>query len=152
MPWGSKVRMLVMANKLWADRTAKANADKSTRSYGIGFKILQIETTPRERTGSYKEELKKYSFIDTLNADKADEKEESEGSSDDDEENNSKTKSENDEDNDGDEEKDDDDDDGDDDDSDDDESDDSPPPPKASAKSSSVKQPAKTSSSKGKGR
>jgi len=60
--WGSKVRMIVMVNKLWA---AKAKHQVTqTRSYGITMKIMQMEIIPRERSSSIKDQFAKYAFID----------------------------------------------------------------------------------------
>ena len=130
--WGSKVRMIVMANKLWADKTAKNQADPNQRIYGISFKILSIETTPSEKTGSYKDALKNYAFIDVGDEEKHDE----------DDKEADKVKEDNDE-----KEEDDDDEEEEDEEEEEEESDEDPEPPK-----SSKKPPAKPSSSKGKSR
>jgi len=42
--WGCSLRMIVMANKLWADRDVNNN---NTREYALSFKILSMEITPR---------------------------------------------------------------------------------------------------------
>ena len=60
--WGSKVRMIVMVNKLWA---AKAkNPTTGTRGYGVTMKIVQLEVIPREKSGSIREQFSRYAFID----------------------------------------------------------------------------------------
>lgn len=62
MPWGSKVRFIVMMNKLWAEKNPKG--DSKSRMYGLSFKVLSIETTPREGGGSLREVVQQYSFRD----------------------------------------------------------------------------------------
>jgi hypothetical protein len=59
--WGSKVRMIVMVNKLWA---AKAKDNNGSRRFGVTMKILQMEVIPREKSGSIKEQFTRYAFID----------------------------------------------------------------------------------------
>lgn len=58
--WNSKVRFIVMANKLWASRN-KDSAGK--RKFGVSLKIIQMEVTPSERNTSVGEAFKKYAFI-----------------------------------------------------------------------------------------
>ena len=62
MPWGSTVRFIVMMNKLWAEKNPKG--DVKTRQYGLSFKILSIETTPREGGGSLRDVVQQYAFRD----------------------------------------------------------------------------------------
>lgn len=62
MPWGSKVRFIVMMNKLWAEKNPKN--DSKNRMYGLSFKVLSIETTPREGGGSLREVVQQYAFRD----------------------------------------------------------------------------------------
>lgn len=73
MPWGSKVRFIVMMNKLWAEKNPKG--DSKTRSYGLAFKILSIETTPREGGGSLREVVQQYAFRDNEEEETANEEE-----------------------------------------------------------------------------
>jgi len=61
LTWGSKIRLIVMMNKLWAEKAPKNSKE---RQYGFGFKILSIETTPRVKQGSYKESISNYAFQD----------------------------------------------------------------------------------------
>lgn len=63
LPWGSKVRMIVMMNKLWAEKTAKTKG--ADRNFGLSFKILSIETTPREKNSTIRESIENYAFLDT---------------------------------------------------------------------------------------
>ncbi|QKF94039.1 hypothetical protein QKU48_gp0581 [Fadolivirus algeromassiliense] len=62
MPWGSKVRMIVMMNKMWAEKTEKDEG--VPLKFGLSFKVLSIETTPREKSGSYRDAIANYAFID----------------------------------------------------------------------------------------
>jgi hypothetical protein len=48
--WNSEVRLIVMANKLWAEKNKK-DANAKFREYAISFKILQLEVIPREKSG-----------------------------------------------------------------------------------------------------
>jgi len=48
MPWGSKVRLIVMMNKMWAEKNPK-DGDSDVRKFGLTFKVLSIETTPRQK-------------------------------------------------------------------------------------------------------
>lgn len=59
--WNSKVKMIIMMNKMWADKTPKEKG--ADRKYGLGFKILSMEITPRDKPTSYKEEIANYAFI-----------------------------------------------------------------------------------------
>lgn len=66
MPWGSKVRFIVMMNKLWAEKNPKGT--EKNRQYGISFKVLSIETTPRETGGgSLRDLVQQYAFRDEDN-------------------------------------------------------------------------------------
>lgn len=60
--WGCKVRMIVMMNKMWADKQPKEQG--VDRKYGIGFKVMSLEITPSERQGSFRTEVQNYAFID----------------------------------------------------------------------------------------
>jgi hypothetical protein len=62
LTWNSKVRMIVMMNKMWADKNEKEKG--SGRKYGLAFKILSMEITPRESAGSYKDAVANYAFVD----------------------------------------------------------------------------------------
>ncbi len=64
--WGCTARMIVMVNKLWASKSP--STDKFYR-YGISMKILQMEVTPRERSGSIKESFSRFAFIDPEDTD-----------------------------------------------------------------------------------
>lgn len=59
--WNSKIKMIVMMNKMWADKMPKEKG--KDRKYGLGFKILQMEITPREKNNSFKDEISNYAFI-----------------------------------------------------------------------------------------
>src|SRR5690606_11595969 len=48
--WGSEVRMLVMMNKLWADKVSKKKGQP--REYALAFKILALECIPRRGGGN----------------------------------------------------------------------------------------------------
>jgi len=60
--WGSKVRMIVMMNKMWADKQPKEAG--SDRKFGLGFKVMSLEITPSERQGLFRTEVQNYAFID----------------------------------------------------------------------------------------
>ena len=62
MPWGSKVRMIVMMNKIWAEKNPKD--EEVPQKFGLSFKVLSIETTPREKSVSYRDDIANYAFID----------------------------------------------------------------------------------------
>ena len=60
LTWNSKVRMIVMVNKMWADKNPK---DK-VRKFGLAFKILSMEITPKEVSGgSIREAVMNYAFV-----------------------------------------------------------------------------------------
>ncbi len=60
LTWGSTIRMMVMVNKFWAQKTKQ----NGTKSYGVTMKALQIVITPSESRGSLKKDFEKYAFID----------------------------------------------------------------------------------------
>jgi hypothetical protein len=62
IPWGSKVRMIIMMNKMWAEKNPKD--EEIPQKFGLAFKVLSIETTPREKSGSYRDAIANYAFID----------------------------------------------------------------------------------------
>ena len=61
--FGCKVRMVLMANKLWA---AKNKDDSGNRKYGVTLKALQLEIEPRESSGSIRirNEFSQFAFVD----------------------------------------------------------------------------------------
>jgi hypothetical protein len=59
LKWGSSVKMMIMVNKFWAAKTKQ----NGVKSYGITMKAVQMEITPRESSGSLKEEFSKHAFI-----------------------------------------------------------------------------------------
>jgi len=62
MPWGSKVRLIVMMNKMWAEKNPK-DGDSDVRKFGLTFKVLSIETTPRQKNNqSIRDALAEYAF------------------------------------------------------------------------------------------
>lgn len=61
MPWNSTARFIVQANKVWAAKTKSADGN---RSWGITFKIIQMEVEPGTSKTSIKNEFKGYAFPD----------------------------------------------------------------------------------------
>lgn len=57
----SKVRLILMPNKLWAANNKIGNAKK--KAFGLGFKVMQIEVEPA-KTVSMKDATKDDAFID----------------------------------------------------------------------------------------
>ena len=62
LKWGSKVRMIVMMNKAWAEKQPKEQG--MDRKYGFGFKIMSLEITPSNQQSSFRTEVQNYAFID----------------------------------------------------------------------------------------
>jgi len=60
LTFGSTVRFILTANKLWAAKNKNENGD---RKYGVSFKILQMEIQPREQYASTKELFSKYNLF-----------------------------------------------------------------------------------------
>ena len=59
----STVRMIVMVNKMWAEKSPKEQGMK--RKYGLSFKIMSMEVTPRPKTGgSLHDAFESYAFVD----------------------------------------------------------------------------------------
>ena len=74
VPWGSTVRCIVMMNKLWAEKTKKS-PDVKFREYGLVFKVMQVETTPRDNGGNVREAFSQYAFCDNSTEESDDEQE-----------------------------------------------------------------------------
>lgn len=62
LTFGSKIRCIVMLNKLWA---SKAKNESGIRKYGVTFKIMQMEIEPSDRMGSARDTFKQYAFVDS---------------------------------------------------------------------------------------
>lgn len=63
LKWGSRIRMIVMMNKLWAEKTKK-DPRSEFKNYGLTFKIMQLEIEPREKAGSMKDAFGQFAFVD----------------------------------------------------------------------------------------
>jgi hypothetical protein len=64
----STVRMIVMVNKMWAEKSPKEQGMK--RKYGLAFKIMSMEVTPRPKTGgSLHDAFESYAFVDEGSSD-----------------------------------------------------------------------------------
>lgn len=74
----SRVKMIVMMNKMWVDKTLKNGA--KVRKFGLGFKIMSIEVVsmPESSGGSYKDAMATYAFIDDSNQEQQEEAQEEE--------------------------------------------------------------------------
>lgn len=57
------VRFIIMMNKVWAGKVPMANADK--RSFGCGWKIMQMEIQPVEQTYSARDTFSKFAFMNS---------------------------------------------------------------------------------------
>ena len=62
LTWNSTIRMIILVNKLWADKAKKPGYDSKT--YGITQKVIQLEIQPNDRTRSVREDLNDYAFDD----------------------------------------------------------------------------------------
>lgn len=60
--YNSKIRFIVQASKLWIQRAPDQKTKE--RSYGVSFKILQMEVVPNERVGSLNEQYTAFAFLD----------------------------------------------------------------------------------------
>jgi hypothetical protein len=58
--WMSKVRLILLMNKLWA---ARNKGNDGTRRYGVGFKVLQMEVVPSSRMSSIKDNFTRHAFV-----------------------------------------------------------------------------------------
>ena len=57
--WGSTVKLIIMANKIWL---MKAAGDNDKRKYGLGFKIMQMQVIPRDSPQSVRSHFKDSAF------------------------------------------------------------------------------------------
>ena len=64
LTFGSEIRMIIMMKKLWA--STQKNPLTKLKDFGIKFKILQLEITPKIMPVSIKEKFSKYAFIDSI--------------------------------------------------------------------------------------